>query len=336
MDLAAYDHIAEQTYSPGSRASTPTPASTPSSTGAGASVARETDNGATPRAPARQNLQTEFQETFRAFSNSAWGARLGGLWGNVRKQGENYLEEAKKEAVEVVGEVERGLGGLRFGSLSEERQEEQQGEGGASRAGVQDDAATASAKELQENETFIARFKTEAAKRLKEVQKAEDAADEALLRFGTNIRNFLREAVTVAPPSDNDNRANGTEILFESKDPSSGKRVFHTSRLEAQLHAIHTTLTTFTQDPSGSGDHWDDFKRGFDIGEMTDRIAKDLDRYKELRSAMEKLVPEKVEYKDFWARYYFLRHVVEVQEERRRELLKGESRHLDGPVFVLP
>ena len=39
---------------------------------------------------------------------------------------------------------------------------------------------------------------------------------------------------------------------------------------------------------------------------------------------MEKLVPEKVEYAAFWTRYYFLRMVVETEEERRREILKGD------------
>ncbi|KAK3076988.1 hypothetical protein LTS18_011485, partial [Coniosporium uncinatum] len=36
--------------------------------------------------PQSPSLNTEFQETFKAFSNSPWGARLGGLWGTVKKQ----------------------------------------------------------------------------------------------------------------------------------------------------------------------------------------------------------------------------------------------------------
>ena len=43
---------------------------------------------------------------------------------------------------------------------------------------------------------------------------------------------------------------------------------------------------------------------------------------------MEKLVPEKVEYKLFWTRYYFLRKAVEADERRRKEVLKGKL----GPV----
>ena len=59
------------------------------------------------------------------------------------------------------------------------------------------------------------------------------------------------------------------------------------------------------------------------MAKKTDAIAKDLEKYEELRRAMEKIVPEKVEYKQFWARYYFLRYVIETEEQRRREMLKG-------------
>jgi len=40
---------------------------------------------------------------------------------------------------------------------------------------------------------------------------------------------------------------------------------------------------------------------------------------------MEKLVPERVEYSEFWKRYYFLRHSIETAEARRRDLLKGAA-----------
>jgi hypothetical protein len=311
MDLA-YDHIAEETFTPGNRATTPTHSSS--------TTASNADDLDTPKATsqsAKPNLQTEFQETFRAFSKSPWGATLGGLWGNVKKQGETYYEEARKEAAEVAQEVEalrtKGLASLRLGV---EKSVSKEGEDGATTKAEVDEKNA----QLQDTETFLERFKSEAAKRLKEVQKAEDAADEALLRFGTNIRNFLKEAVAVTGP---DGGRESGDVLFESKDPSSGKRVIHTSRFDAQLHLIHTTITSFTHDPTGAGAQWDDFKKEFDIDKMTAKIAEDLDKYKELRSTMETLVPEQVEYRDFWTRYYFLRHVVEVQEEKRRDMLKG-------------
>ena len=321
MDLA-YDHIAEQAYSPGDRAITPTPGTETSST---------TKEPSSPKASSpRPSLQSEFQETFKAFSNSQWGARIGGFWGNVRKQGESLYEEAKKEAVEMASDMEalrlKGAQELGFGAEANKDPKSE---------AATDAEPTAPAEkhhednDLQETDTFLARFRAEAAKRLKEVQKAEDAADEALLRFGTNIRNFLKDAVSVSAPDDESTSGQPSEVLFESKDGASGKRVIHTSRFDAQLHVIHTTISSFVEDPSGAGGQWDDFEKQFDIDRMTDRIAQDLDKYSELRSSMGELVPEKVDYNHFWMRYYFLRHVVETQEEKRKELLKGTA----NPAF---
>jgi hypothetical protein len=59
-----------------------------------------------------------------------------------------------------------------------------------------------------------------------------------------------------------------------------------------------------------------------------------LEKYPELRRAMEKLVPEKVEYAPFWTRYYFLRKVIQEEEVRRREVLKGMYIPIPDPVVV--
>jgi len=173
---------------------------------------------------------------------------------------------------------------------------------------------------VKEAEGILSLFRSEATKRLKDVEKAEDAADEALLKFGSNIRNFLRDAVTIAPPESGSEAAKNGEVLFESKD-SSGKKVVHATRFDAQLHVIHSTLDSFLKDPASP--EWEKWQATFDVDKKTDAIAKDLEKHEELRSAMEKCVPERVEYKVFWCRYYFLRHVIESEEARRREMLKG-------------
>ena len=320
MDIA-YDHIAEETYA--DRSTTPKPTSPEPSPAVSSN---------------RPNLNTEFQETFRAFSNSPWGAKLGGLWGNVRKQGESYYAQAQREVGEVSEEAIKGFTGLKESFVSRTRG---MSLGEAERNPDSDvmvekgtmptatdtpqtkEKARTESEVIRENDSLVARFRSEAAKRLKDLEKAEDAADEALLRFGTNIRNFLRDAVSVAPPSEEDSATGKgrSEILFESKD-AAGKRVLHTTRLDAQLHVIHTTPDKFTRDPE-SGE-WVGFKDGFKIDEQTQRISEDLERYPELRKAMEQLVPEKVEYKDFWCRYYFLRMVLETEEQKRKEMLKGK------------
>lgn len=174
-------------------------------------------------------------------------------------------------------------------------------------------------KTTHESEGVVARLRAEAAKRLKEIQKAEDAADEALIKFGTNMRNFLADAIKVTPSTEGEQ---GSTVLFESKD-SQGKRVIHATRFDAQLHVIHSTLESFSKD--AEGEKWKAWKDSFDVEKKTGEIAKDLEKYEELRSAMEKLVPDQVAYKDFWTRYYFLRHSIETAEAKRRDLLKGKS-----------
>jgi hypothetical protein len=329
MDLAySYDHL----NSP-SRSTTPTPQTTNPTTTASA------DEPPTPKAE-RQTLQTEFQETFRAFSASPWGAKLGGIWGNVRKQSEAAYEEAVREAEAARVDAVKGLRGVvgrvRGMSLGEEGTAEVVNEKAREKDGGNEVVAATpiavpgeeplpntgankgeEGDVLHDTENLLSRFRAEAAKRLKDVQKAEDAADEALLRFGTTVRNFLRDAVVITPAEDEQQPG---EVLFESKD-GAGKRTIHTSRMDAQLHAIHTNTASFLADPEGA--EWEEFKGAFDVDKKTEEIAKDLERYPDLRRTMEGGVPEKVEYAEFWRRYYFLRRVVEVQEEKRRELLKG-------------
>lgn len=239
-------------------------------------------------------------------------------------QGESVYQEAQKELTAVGSEAQKGLSDLTSAVITRTR--------GLSllppqQAGADDTDATptgstkdlTSDQALSESETVLSRLRSEAAKRLKDIQKAEDAADEALLRFGTNIRDFIRDAVIIAPSGESDSNQ-GSTVLFESKD-AQGKRVIHTSRFDAQLHVIHTSTESFTKDPA-TGD-WDSWSKEFDIDKKTDDIASDLAKYPELRTTMEKLVPDKIPYAAFWKRYYFLRHGIDIADTRRRDLLKG-------------
>ncbi|EGD98934.1 BSD domain-containing protein [Trichophyton tonsurans CBS 112818] len=300
MDVA-YDHIQEESLaSSGNPHDSDSPGEPSSSSGQ------------------RQDLTSEFQDSLRLLSAQPWGARLGGLWSNVRKQSETYYEGARQEYNAASEEAIRGFTGLRASLIDRTR--------GLSISGL---SATNEAEEAvgdredvdADGEGFISRFRSEAAKRLKDLEKAEDAADEALLKFGTNIRNFLREAVSIAPPNSTGEKTDG-KVLFESRD-SDGKRVIHTTRFEAQLHAIHSSLEGFSEDPASK--EWDVFKDNFEVDKKTESIAADLEKYPELRKAMESLVPEKVEYGDFWRRYYFLRLVIETEEKRRKDLLKAST-----------
>lgn len=204
-------------------------------------------------------------------------------------------------------------------TITQAQDDEKAAEGSTSEEGELSVKSLSTDEALKESEGVLARLKSEASKRLVEIQKAEDAADEALLKFGTNIRNFLKDAVSIAPPiSGTEGQANA--VLFESKD-SQGKRVIHTTRFDAQLHVIHSTLDSFTKDPVS--EEFEPWSKNFNIEKMTDDISKDLEKYEELRNSMEKLVPDQIKYEDFFKRYYFLRHSIETAEAKRRDLLRG-------------
>jgi len=239
-------------------------------------------------------------------------------------KGENVYREAQQELSAVGEEATKGFTSLQSSILSRTRalslnqkSPDTNTENVAEGPSGAQDATTE--KTIQESEGVLARLKFEAAKRLKEIEKAEDAADEALLKFGTNIRNFLRDAITIAPPTGGSEE--GSTVLFESKD-AQGKRVIHTTRFDAQLHVIHSSLDSFTNDPVS--EEYAPWAKDFNVESKTNDISSDLEKYKELRTAMEKLVPDKVAYGDFWKRYYFLRHSIETAEARRRDLLKGK------------
>lgn len=235
-------------------------------------------------------------------------------------QSEEVYTQGKKELAEVGEDATKGLTGLRETIISRTRSLSiNTGLGESSKDG-EDGQTTPTKRGSTDEETVLSRLRMEAAKRLKTLQKAEDAADEALLRFGSNVRDFLKEAISIAPP---DGSEQGSTVLFESKD-AQGKRVIHASRFDAQLHVIHTSPESFTKDPSAA--EYEAWTKEFDAEKRTEDISNDLAKYPELRTTMEKLVPDQIPYADFWKRYYFLRHSIETAEARRRDLLKGTMR----------
>jgi hypothetical protein len=319
---SAYDHIQEESYPQH-------PPKQPAGQG-GDDTASSSATSATSAPP---SFNTEVQEAYKAISSSPWAARLGGFLGTVKKQGEQYYDTASKQYASTSKNATAGvstlIGHARNLSIQPTEGASDSAEKGTSAAKDKEEITahpdrpeSLPADIVREAEGMLARLRTEATKRFKDLEKAEDAADEALLKFGSNIRSFLSDAVSIAPPAAGSEADKKGAVLFESKD-SSGKKVVHATRFDAQLHVIHSTLDSFLKDPVSP--QWADWQKNFDAEKKTDAIAADLEKHAELRSAMEKVVPEKVDYPTFWCRYYYLRHVIESEEQRRRELLKGMS-----------
>ncbi|CAK7265546.1 hypothetical protein SEPCBS119000_001567 [Sporothrix epigloea] len=287
------------------------------------------------------SLNSDIQAAYSAFSATAspWASRIGGFFGSVVKQGESVYREAQQEVTALGQDATKSFSGLRKTIASHTRNLSLSAGPGlttqadGSSSSTKDAAATPTSPTVaaggDDDDTVLARIKGEAAKRLRDLQRAEDAADEALIKFGTGLRDFLREAITIAPPSTSDASSSNaaasgnSTVLFESKD-AQGKRVIHASRFDAQLHVIHTSSESFAKDPASSAE-FTAWSSTFDIDKKTADIASDLKKYPELRTTMEKLVPATIPYADFWKRYYFLRHGIETAEARRRDLLQAAS-----------
>jgi len=64
------------------------------------------------------------------------------------------------------------------------------------------------------------------------------------------------------------------------------------------------------------------WKKDFHIQEKTDDISRLLTNVDKIREAHSKLVPVAVSYTDFWERYYYKLHKLNIEEERRAALVK--------------
>ena len=344
MDVA-YDHIQEEVLTPEQQ-----------------QAAKQNISSGTSNPPS--NLNSEFREAYTAFSASPWGAELGGFFSDVSKRSSTLYDGARHEANAAIsqeGGAFRGLADLRQTLVSrarsmssgaetvKEANSEVDGEKSTSETVENAEGGEKTGIPGNDDGGAFSKFRAEATKRLRDLEKAEEAADAAIFRFGANVGAFLKDAVSVAPPSsDQAKSADGKgKVLFESKSED-GKRVIHSTRLEAQLYAIHTSPDKFSHDPEG-----DAFGKWIEengptreklVEARTDQIAGDLERFEELRKMMERSMgPEgQVTYADFWTRYYFLRMVVEADEKRRREVLKGRpslqisSRFPGHPLIPLP
>ncbi|KAF8246751.1 hypothetical protein K440DRAFT_585365 [Wilcoxina mikolae CBS 423.85] len=272
----------------------------------------------------KESLNDELQQAYKAISNSPWGARFGAFVGTVRKQGESYYETARKEYPAVAEQATKGFTDLKTNLVARTRSLSITGDAApttaaSDRSGESSNSNAVAAAKAHE-ESLLEKLRKGASQKIAEIEAAEARADEYLVKFGSSIGGFLRDAITIAPPSSKEDKG---EVVFEAKGADDAKKQIFTTRLDAQLHLLHTNHDLFRSDPSVES--FKAFTEGFSAEKQTDKVASDLERYPELRSTMEKLVPGEVEYKAFWVRYYFLRNELDLEEKKRKELLQGAT-----------
>ncbi|KAK9446480.1 uncharacterized protein V1518DRAFT_423862 [Limtongia smithiae] len=285
--------------------------------------------------PTIQSLSAEVSEALQTLNGTAWGARISGLWENVKKQGEAALDVTKQD-ITAASELATSLSEqMRLSEIaSQVAAQASQVANQASQLVVSTRRSidVSSAPQLVRESVRTAPestskmfniLKQKAQGRIEELEQVEFA--KYFNQVGKDVGEFLKSTVTIEPGSPEDYGENGAppesltkDVLFDL--PDDIKRQIYTTRLDAQVHALHTSPEPFLAADQGDAEY-DEFAKKFEIDSQTATIAADLDRYPELRKLMESLVPEKITYSEFWKRYYFLREQINLEESRRKQLL---------------
>ncbi|KAJ1467614.1 hypothetical protein T484DRAFT_1921390 [Baffinella frigidus] len=94
--------------------------------------------------------------------------------------------------------------------------------------------------------------------------------------------------------------------------------------LPSRLGALQGTASTYTSDPSDAA-AYAAFLETFNAQEYTGKVEALLRDVKAVAGMHETLVPEKVPYKQFWARYFYKAGKLEQEEERKKKASKVEQ-----------
>lgn len=275
------------------------------------------------------------------------------------------LSEAGKDLEAVRMELDGMLGATRSGDVEVEQGAEGAGAGGSSKEVKAEEEMTSSAETLKQTkpdgngnavaegtkekepkkQTMLALLSLKAQAYIDELdrdlEKVENKAGSYLTKVGTGLGAYLKEAVNIEGPSSARGIAAGAgasggagagatgegEVLFNV--PEDIRNQIYSTRLEAQLHALHTSPEPFLVSTSSTATaaaeedpEYAAFASTFDANAHTSRIASDLATYPKLRGLMEQLVPAQVRYDEFWRKYYYMRHQIAAQEEKRKKLME--------------
>jgi hypothetical protein len=288
------------------------PAETPPPTGGDESMAGEGHR----RSPssidvAADKLEIGIEQAYEKIAASSWGSsRWGSVWESVKKQGEAALRETKKDFEAVKSEL---------GVLLDKPAQEEDSVMDSSQETVKEEAPKTMLSELTKRaQAYIDELD-------RDLEKIENAAGSYAVKLGKDVKSFLKDAVTVSAPGEHSGESESesgedapAEILFDV--PEAVQNQIYSTRLDAQLHALHTSQQPFLT--TSYEPDFDKFAESFDIEAHTGTIAADLDQYKPLRSLMESLVPDQVPYNEFWAKYYYMKKQIHDQEQKRKLLLQ--------------
>lgn len=280
---------------------------------------KEGDHPANSIDAAADKLETGIEKAYEKLASTNWGS----LWSSVKKQGEIAITRANTVAADVRARAEAI-------AISEREENSVQAAKGDSNESDAADSATSTSG--GSNRTMLWELTKRAQNYIDEldqdIEELEKAAGSYLGKVGKDVKTLLRDTVSIDGPNHQVDRDDvdmeagedaSSEVLFNV--PEDIRNQIYSTRLDAQLHALHTSAEPFLA--TGKEDQFVEFQaKEFNLDKMTDTITEDLKEYPSLRKLMEQLVPDKVAYDQFWAKYYYMRKQISDQEQRRKKLLE--------------
>ncbi|KAG5362379.1 hypothetical protein CJU90_5083 [Yarrowia sp. C11] len=255
---------------------------------------------------AAEKLEEQVAEAYT--KTSSW---MGGLWSTISKQSSVILEEVGKDFEAVKFEV--GELAKKRAADKEAADKEKEKEKGA------ESSSESASEPVDSSRDLLSLLSTKAQLYIdnldKDLEKVEDAGAAYFAKIGSNFQALMRETIRVEE-GDSGDTSNTDTLLFNA--PEEVRQQVFSTRFDAQLHSLHTSEEVFLQ-PVDTG--YEAFKKDFDIGKQTDQIAADLEAHPALRTLMEKLVPESIDYNSFWTRYYYMYQGIVAGEEQRKKVL---------------
>lgn len=242
-----------------------------------------------------QKLEDEITKTYTAFESTAstWGTSFSSFITNLKVN--DVLEDARKQMENL--HIENKLQGIQKRLVGEENA-----------AKSKDMLALLS----QKTNSYLDDLD-------KDLEQVENTAGAYVSKFGQ----FLKETIAVSAPEDMDELIDDQdgELLFNVG--SSGQNLA-ASRTDAQLFTLNTSTELYLtndQDPK-----FDEFRKTFNVESKTTDITQLLKQSSNLQKLSTEIVPAKVKYEEFWARYFYMHEKILQQESHRKKLLSEKRK----------
>eukprot|EP00041_Stephanoeca_diplocostata_P034379 m.1170115 g.1170115 ORF g.1170115 m.1170115 type:complete len:191 (-) comp24510_c0_seq11:6002-6574(-) len=117
-------------------------------------------------------------------------------------------------------------------------------------------------------------------------------------------------------------------ILYRTRGSKDDDAPLGETREEAQARELRHDPTTYTAEPEDPT--YGTWKNSFDLDDRVTEVSTLLSTDGTLRRLHAKLVPRKVSYNQFWARYFFAMHLLKMQGQKRQALLDRIGRDDDS------